>query len=72
MKCPYCPHEGQPSVSGPIDHPMVPGLVHLVCSGCDTYLSSVTAPMPEGNVTPLRRSSSMSVEHKTVELRDVA
>lgn len=52
MKCPHCGHDGQPVVSGPHEHPLVPGLAHVVCSGCDKYLSSVTAPMPEGTVKP--------------------
>ncbi len=57
MQCPYCGHDGQPSVSGPYLHPMVLGLAHIVCSGCDRYLSSIAAPMPDGTVVPMRHAT---------------
>jgi hypothetical protein len=54
MKCPHCRRDLTVVISGPLDHPMVPGLAHVVSSCCDTYLSSVTAPMPKGTVTPFK------------------
>jgi hypothetical protein len=56
MKCPHCGRDLRVVLSGPYDHPMAPGLTHAVSSCCDTYLTSFLAPMPEGTVTPMRRT----------------